>query len=62
MMEDLHQSFRIHSILSIMVDKDQSNAKSPNVMDCRFGRSIHHSNIQYHINTSNHKRTTTEIV
>ena len=29
-------------------------------MDCRFGRSNQY-NIQYHVNTSNHKWTTTEI-
>ena len=32
---------RIHSILSIIVDKESWNAQSPNVMDCRFGRSNH---------------------
>ena len=42
MMEDLSNHFiRIHSILSIIVDKEYSNAKSPNVMDCRLGRSNH---------------------
>ena len=57
MMEDLqiNHFIRIHSILSIIVDKGTLNAASPNVMDCRFGKSMHHSNIQYHINTSNHK-------
>ena len=60
-MEDLLQSFHsIHSILSIIVDEDKANAQRPNVMDCRFGRSIH-SNIQYQFNTSNHKWTMTEI-
>ena len=54
MMEDLLQSFHsIHSILSIIVDRDSLNAFLPNVMDCRFGRSIHY-NIQYQFNTSNH--------
>ena len=37
------------------------NARSPNVMDRRFGRSIHY-NVQYQINTSNHKWTIMEIV
>ena len=37
------------------------NTKLPNVMDCRFGRSNHY-NIQYHMNTSNHKWTTSKIV
>ena len=42
MMEDLSNHFiHIHSILSIIVDKDSENASSPNVMDCRFGRSNH---------------------
>ena len=50
----------IHSILSIIVDKDSKNAYSPNVMDCRFGRSIH-SNIHYQLNTSNHKAALKEI-
>ena len=55
MMEDLLQSFiRIHSILSIIVDKESVKDLSPNVMDCRFGRS-NHLNIQYQFNTSNHK-------
>ena len=62
MMEDLFKSFHsIHSILSIIVDVDQKNAPLPNVMDCRFGRS-NHSNIHYHVNTSNHKGTITETV
>ena len=45
----------------MIVVKDKRNAWSPNVMDCRLGRS-NHSNIQHHINTSNHKGTTPEIV
>ena len=57
----INHFIRIHSILSIIVDKESWNANSPNVMDCRFGRS-NHSNIQYHIYTSNHKRTPKEIV
>ena len=61
MMEDLLKLvIRIHSILSIIVDKDLQNAFLPNVMDCRFGRS-NHSNNQYHSNTSNHKGTIIEI-
>ena len=48
-------------ILSIIVDKEYLNDESPNVMDCRCGRS-NHSNIQYQFNTSNHKGTTTEAV
>ena len=52
---------QIHSILSIMVELESKNAKSPNVMDCRFGRSSH-SNIQYQFNTSNHKGTGTKII
>ena len=52
---------QIHSILSIIVDRDAWNARSPNVMDCRFGRSNHY-NIQYQFNTSNHKWTVIEIV
>ena len=44
----------IHSILSIIVDKDSRNALRPKVMDCRLG-STNHSNIQYHFNTSNYK-------
>ena len=60
-MEDLFKSFiQIHSILSIIVDKESENAESPNVMDCRFGRS-NHSNVQYQFNTSNHKGTKIEI-
>ena len=57
MMEDLqiNHFIRIHSILSIIVDKEFENAQFPNVMDCRFGRSMHHSNNQYQFNTSNHK-------
>ncbi|CBK19698.2 uncharacterized protein [Blastocystis hominis] len=31
------------------------NALSPNVMDCRFGRSMHYLNIQYISNTLNYK-------
>ena len=58
----INHFIRIHSILSIIVEKETSNALLPNVMDCRFGRSMHHSNIQYHINTSNHKWTTEEII
>ena len=55
-MEDLHDVYiQVQSILSIIVVTETANAASPNVMDCRFGRSMHHSNIQYHINTSNHK-------
>ena len=55
-MEDLHDVYiQVQSILSIIVDKDLQNALLPSVMDCRFGRSMHHPNIQYHINTSNHK-------
>ena len=47
MMEDLFNHFiQIHSILSIIVVWEYSSAQSPNVMDCRFGRSIH-DNIQY---------------
>ena len=48
-------------ILSIIVDKEYMNDESPNVMDCRFGRS-NYLNIPYHFNTSNHKGTTTETV
>ena len=44
-----------------MVDNDSQNAESPNVMDCRFGRSNHY-NIQYQFNTSNHKGTGTKII
>ena len=46
MMEDLTYHFiQIHSILSIIVDKEKVKAQSPNAMDCRFGRS-NHSSIQ----------------
>ena len=52
---------QIHSIPSNIVDKGPANDLSPNVIDCRFGRSSH-SNIQYQFNTSNHKWTPIEIV
>ena len=62
MMEDLFKSFHSKSfILSIIVDMEAENAKPPKVMDCRFGRSNHY-NSQYHINTSNHKRTIQKII
>ena len=42
MMEDLFKSFHsIHSILSIIVDKESANAQFPIVIDRRFGRSNH---------------------
>ena len=42
MMEDLDYSvFRFYSLLSIIVERNNWNARTPNVMDCRFGRSIH---------------------
>ena len=43
------------SILSIIVDSELLNAPSPKIMDLRLGISMHHSNIQYQINTLNHK-------
>ena len=49
------------AIEGVIVDKGFWNAKSPNVMDCRYGRSNHY-NIQYQINTFNHKGSTLEIV
>ena len=44
-----------------MVDRGALNANLPNVMDCRFGRSNHLTTL-YHVNTSNHKGATKEIV
>ena len=42
MMEDLRNyCMQIHSILSIIVDKDSQNVQSPRIMDCRFGKSNH---------------------
>ena len=62
MMEDLHINhfFQIHSIRSIIVDKESENTRSPNVMDCRFGRSNHFM-LNIIIYTLNYKRTITEI-
>ena len=61
MMEDLqiNHFIRIYPILSIIVDKEFENAQFPNVMDCRFGRSMHHSII---FNISSIPRITNELL